>query len=214
MENWEYRARDKKNSVYTPWTYLYLPQTRTPFGPAAVGDPSGPKPRHKRWYKQYRKRLAAVASNEALHLLLESLGPRTTRATWAAFRASLYEIWLDGAGVERGAYRYTCEWLLRALAYALDVPSACFDGLDDVLTQPKLWEGLRYRDAFAASASASLPVSLIAVIVCEAGGVFGALDPAPPEKKAKKKPKNKWKVEGCPFQWNSRSTASTSSPAS
>ncbi|KAH8093690.1 hypothetical protein JL720_4840 [Aureococcus anophagefferens] len=137
----------------------------------AVGQYPPTCERHKQWRREYAARVAAVERNSPLRDLLDALGPRTTRETWSSFVGSFSSVWLGCRESLKAAdddYNYALEWLIRALGYALEVPDSCFDGLWDILTAPRLWPGLRYRDAYDACITAGLPVALISVIVCEA----------------------------------------------
>ncbi|KAH8047711.1 hypothetical protein JL721_12123 [Aureococcus anophagefferens] len=133
---------EAKDTVYRSWTYLYFPVTRACFAPQAVGQYPPTCERHKQWRRRPELFVGSLSS------------------VWLGCRESLKAADDD--------YNYVLEWLIRALGYALEVPDSCFDGLWDILTAPRLWPGLRYRDAYDACIAAGLPVALISVIVCEA----------------------------------------------
>jgi len=131
-------------------------------------------------------RLRLVAVDKDFQRQVEGLGPTTTRYAWKAFASRLRQIFLsrDACGT------YLLDWLTRAVGYALRVPDTCFDGVGDLLTVPGLLPGMRYADALAASQAAHLPVSLVPVLVCDAGAVFHALIETPT-----------FCVAGDPFAW-------------
>ncbi|KAH8051326.1 hypothetical protein JL722_10777 [Aureococcus anophagefferens] len=193
---------EAKDTVYRSWTYLYFPVTRACFAPQAVGQYPPTCERHKQWRREYAARVAAVERNSPLRDLLDALGPRTARETWSSFVGSFSSVWLGCRESLKAAdddYNYVLEWLIRALGYALEVPDSCFDGLWDILTAPRLWPGLRYRDAYDACITAGLPVALIS-----AGCVFASLDPDPLPRgtDAKEREKHcKFKVKGSPHAW-------------
>ncbi|KAH8098076.1 hypothetical protein JL720_1000 [Aureococcus anophagefferens] len=158
---------EAKDTVYRSWTYLYFPVTRACFAPRPSAST---RPRASATAMAPRVRGARRRRREEQPARDPDARARGRRARPELLRARS-SVWLGCRESLKAAdddYAHVLEWLIRALGYALEVPDSCFDGLWDILTAPRLWPGLRYRDAYDACTAAGLPVALISVIVCEA----------------------------------------------